>query len=301
MSVVAAITGFGVLAASAAIFFDRRGAAADLGLASVARAMTGVTAIQRQTVTQLAEVRSDMAALRDSSAGQAPTPAGTSPAGTRAIAPVDQPATPVGTRAGPAALAGENSVSAAPRQERLSDREARAVAPAQIRVREPGSSTITPPPPATLAQVPSSQIRPPERVIPAAEPVETGSSGQQPPPAVSAPVAPARIRPPDPEMPPVAPSQTRSPVQVASPDPLPTPLQAPPPEPVFSPPQPEPSGPVRLATYAGHHPAHPRGYHEARGYRPVRRDRYYVPYYSPPAILTHVVADVRRNFYAIFH
>ncbi len=71
MSVVAGTTAAGMLVATAAIVFDRQGwgaghdLSAGAGLASMVRTLSGVSDMQREAAVQLAEVRSDMAVLRD--------------------------------------------------------------------------------------------------------------------------------------------------------------------------------------------------------------------------------------------
>lgn len=92
MSAIAAVTSFGVLAASVGIGVEWYYRSPDAGIRAIASAMSGVSDLQRQTNAQLAEVRSDMAALHDSgSPEQRPTP-------------VQQPV-PVVTQGGSAAAA----------------------------------------------------------------------------------------------------------------------------------------------------------------------------------------------------
>ncbi len=82
MSVVAGTTVAGMLVATAAIVFDRQvwGAGHDLsagaGLANMVRTLSGVSDMQREAAVQLAEVRSDMAVLRDTAATPPATASG---------------------------------------------------------------------------------------------------------------------------------------------------------------------------------------------------------------------------------
>jgi hypothetical protein len=65
MSIVAALTGAGIAAGVTIIVLDRDRAVADPRLTEVASAMRNVSNMQKETVAQLAEVRSNVAAMRD--------------------------------------------------------------------------------------------------------------------------------------------------------------------------------------------------------------------------------------------
>jgi hypothetical protein len=141
-----------------------------------------------------------------------------------------------------------------------------------------GKRSVRPAPAATPAgtatvaspQVAPNEVRAPEAAAPATEPQQAGSSDQSRPAQYATPVgAPAVV-----STDPVAPtdSPVASPIEV---------------DPAHSPASPR------------YHVARQRGYHEARGYRPAPRPRYYIP--SPPVVLAQVVADMRRNIHAIFH
>jgi len=90
MSMVAVVTGCGVLAAAAAIVLDRHHVSIDPAFTEVAAAVRGVTDLQRKTVDQLDAVRSDVAALRDGDV--ADVPAGASSATSNVTRSADVPA-----------------------------------------------------------------------------------------------------------------------------------------------------------------------------------------------------------------
>jgi hypothetical protein len=245
MSVVAAITGFTVIAAAAAVWFDRHGALADPRMMTEAAAASGhgtdprPVAFGTDAMVQAVDQRSARTGPADVVAVSAPVPE-------HDVAPARL------SSAGPAAMSAPAS-GAASAPAPVTYSEARPVDPLPLVTQTAG-------PAAVRASEPLDPAQTTPFVQPRAADVATAA----------------------------APAETRSPDSM--------PPRARPPEPIASPVE---AQPVRPPTYARTHQARPAVYREARVYRPVRRAQYYIP--SPPVVLAQVVADVRRNLFAIFH
>ena len=242
MSMLAIVTGFGAIAASAAIALKTDGAILYPRpvphLTDVSEAMHDASDVRRQTIAQLAEARSDVASLRDT-ATQSPTGSETKVVVAAAMRV---------PHAGPAAAIPATAGNEAPNE--LAAR-----------------------PPATDPRVEQAAAPDAPRPDPAAglpDPARGKPSFSRPPPGA---VQAASVQP----------GEAVTPATQAGP------FAAAPPAGVT---------PVNPPAYA-RHPPRPRVSNETRVYRPVRYPRYYIP--SPPVMFAQVVADVRRNLYAIFH
>ena len=262
MSVVASLIGAGALAATVAIVLDRYHGATDALLADVASAVNGATAMQRQTAAQIAEVRSDMAALRDTSESGRP------PASTVAQVPaVPRP------------------VTVAPRDTAASDPPANPAytdVTEQIRPDPPASRDTTAPGQALAPQVPALAIpREPGPVRSAA--VLSPEISPRGAPAVTQAAVPVTTS----EMQ-ADPAPVSAPPAVTSPRSDAT-NKAAPPRPL----------PVAAHPRARYYPPRPPAWQQANAYRPPVQQVAATP--TPQLVLSQVFEGVRRNIYAIFH
>lgn len=270
---VAATTVTGMVVATAAIVFDRQvwSAGHDLsagtGLASLVRTLSGVSDLQREAAVQLAEVRSDMAVLRDTGA--------TPPATASASAP---------TRDGGSVTAAAGAIPASP-----ASPAAAGPVPAPPAAAGPiATSSAARSPTGTGSAVSGSQSTGVSRVstpVPARPGPAAGGGNLNLPPLVAASAEPA-------------PAATETPAVSSEPRATVTAAMSVPavPEPTMAAPI-QPLPPVQASQARSKAtPVRPRVYREAQYYHSYRR--------PPPRqqfVLANVFEGMRRNIYAIFH
>jgi hypothetical protein len=233
--------------------------------------MIGVTDMQKRTAAQIAEVRSDVAALRDA-------PAPVQPAGSAVVAP-----------------AGHATAQARP-----ADRESVAPgAPSPLKPSDQARVAVAAPP-ATAAPIPVTPVKSASASGPSAVAESIAPGAPSPlkssdqarvtvaaPPAMEAPI----------QVTPVQPAQASGPSAVTEPAAKTAANTLP------SLPEPAPVQPVSMAAMAetvSPYQAHPRNTSAEHHYRrPVRHVIYYRP--GPSYALSQIVYSVRRNLYDIFH
>lgn len=284
MSLIAAVTSFTVIAATAGIGLERYYRGPDARMSEIASAMSGVTNLQRETFAQLAEVRSDVAALHDSPAADPATPSD----GTHALAVAAPAVTPIPTRPPEAGLA-PAATATRPAAMTASAASATHTGEAAGEFQPAGAAHVTravavtaaaPPAPVPPDPVAPAQASPP-RPAELTSPVTASPAG-----AVAAAPPGTRARPEE---------DAGGPVSGATPAAADaTPVQGEPDTRVADASSPE----ANDETAATPRPvvSHPvRHYYRP----PVRRVIYYR--IDPPYMLAQVVANVRRNIYEIFH
>jgi len=208
MSVVAGTTVAAMLVATAAIVFDRQvwSAGHDLsaggGLASMVRTLSGLSDMQREAAVQLAEVRSDMAVLRDTAA--APPATASASVAARDVGSITPAATgPIAASSAAQSPAGTGSAGSGPQ----STGGSRPSTPVPARPVPGGGSGISNLPPLVVA---SAEPAPAVPETPSASEARTSMTAAAPTTAVPDPIAAAPVQPLPVQPLPVQASQVRS-------------------------------------------------------------------------------------------